>query len=68
MSPNSIGGVLLTQLQDNDDSGWSRVIHFMASNLQWLSKCASIYALQQVVLSYPLQKVEEVILYDKEKQ
>jgi hypothetical protein len=61
MSPNSIGGVLLTKLQDNDDSGWSRVIHFMASNLQWLSKCASIYALQQVVLSYPLQKVEEAI-------
>ena len=57
ISPNSIGGVLLTQLNETDDSGWSRVIHFMASNLQWLSKCASIYVLHQVVLFTPLQEV-----------
>ena len=58
ITPNSIGGVILTQLNENDDSGWSRVIHFMASNLQWLSKCASTYVLQQVVLLAPLRDVE----------
>ena len=58
ISSNSIGGVLLSQLHENDDSGWARVIHFMASNLQWLSKCASIYALHQVILLTPLQEVE----------
>jgi Apg6 BARA domain len=58
ISPNSIGGVQLTQLNESDDSGWSRVIHFMASNLQWLSKCASLYVVHQVVLLTPLQAVE----------
>ena len=58
ISPNSIGGVLLTQLNESDDSGWSRVIHFMASNLKWLSKCSSLYVLHQVVLLTPLQTVE----------
>ncbi len=65
ISPNSIGGVILTQLNENDDSGWSRVIHFMASNLQWLSKCASTYVLQQVVLLSPLRDVETKVYSDK---
>jgi hypothetical protein len=64
ISQNSIGGVLLTRLQENDDTGWSRVIHFMASNLQWLSKCASIFTLHQVVLLTPLHDVEETISYE----
>lgn len=65
ISPNSIGGVLLTQLNESDDSGWSRVIHFMASNLQWLSKCASLYVLHHVVLLTPLQAVEAKALLGK---
>jgi hypothetical protein len=56
ISPTSIGGIVLTQLNENDDSRWSRVIHCMASNLQWLSKCASTYMLQQVILVAPLAK------------
>ena len=47
----SIGGVVLSHLDDNDDAGWSRAIHFMASDLLWLSECASFYVLQQVIIS-----------------
>jgi Apg6 BARA domain len=53
ISSTSIGGISLAQLDENDDTGWSRVIHFMASNLVWLSKCASNYVSHQVVLFTP---------------
>lgn len=49
MTTTAVGTIDLLQLNDNDDAGWSRAIHFMASNLQWLSECASLYTSQQVV-------------------
>jgi Apg6 BARA domain len=52
--PTNIGGISLTRLNENDDSGWSHVIHYMASNLLWLSNCASFHILQQVLLRAPL--------------
>jgi len=50
ITPTKIGNTSLTQLKEDDDGGWSRVIHFMASNLLWLSDCASNFVRQQVVL------------------
>jgi Apg6 BARA domain len=55
MSPTSIGSISLTKLDEKEDSGWSRVIHYTASNLLWLSNCcASAYALEQVLLASSL--------------
>ena len=34
---NRIGSWELSQLDDLNDSGWSSVIHCIASNLQWIS-------------------------------
>jgi hypothetical protein len=50
MSPTKIGHTWLTQLGEDDDGGWSRVIHCMTSNLLWLSDCASLFVRQQVIL------------------
>ena len=44
----SIGATDLTQLDRNDHVGWSQVIHRMASNLLWLSECASERVAAQV--------------------
>ncbi|CAB9503819.1 expressed unknown protein [Seminavis robusta] len=49
ISPTTIGTIGLTQLDENDDAGWSRAIHLMASDLLWLSECAAIYTSQQVL-------------------
>jgi Apg6 BARA domain len=49
ISPTTIGSIDLTQLSENDDAGWSKAIHFMASNLLWLSECAAIYTSHQVL-------------------
>lgn len=49
ISPDTIGTIDLTQLNENDDAGWSRAIHFMASDLLWLSECAALYTSQQVL-------------------
>jgi Apg6 BARA domain len=54
ISSTSIGGLSLAQLEENDDTEWSRVIHFMAANLLWLSKCASNYLMHRVILIAPL--------------
>lgn len=54
ISPTTIGGISLAKLDESDDGGWSRVIHFMASNLLWLSESASTYVLMQVLLLAPL--------------
>ena len=62
ISTTSIGGILLSDLSDSDDTGWSRVIHFMASNLLWLSNCASNYILHQVLLFGPLGKTSPTAL------
>jgi hypothetical protein len=43
---NRIGRFELSQLDENNDSGWSSVVHCMASNMQWLSDRASDYELQ----------------------
>jgi hypothetical protein len=40
-SPSSIGNTELAHLDQLDHVGWSQVIHRMASNLLWLSECAS---------------------------
>lgn len=50
ITPITIGHTSLTQLDEDDDGGWSQVIHCMASNLLWLSDCASTYIHQQIVL------------------
>lgn len=50
ISSTKIGHITLSQLDENDDAGWSRAIHYMASNLLWLSECASVYVLNQGLL------------------
>lgn len=50
MSPNKIGDLALGRLSGKDDAAWSQVIHCMASNLLWLSECASTYVLQTTAL------------------
>lgn len=54
ISPTTIGSIVLTQLDEKNDAEWSRAIHFMASDLLWLSKLASIFVMQQVLLASPL--------------
>jgi Apg6 BARA domain len=61
VSATSVGGIVLLQLNEDDDSGWSQVIHFMASNLQWLSKCASICVFHQVAMLAPLTVVKPTV-------
>jgi hypothetical protein len=51
IAPGKIGNVVLERLDESDDAGWSRAIHFMSSNLLWLSECASAFVLQQVLLT-----------------
>lgn len=46
-----IGGVPLRLLNVNDDASWSRVVHFMSCNLLWLANVASLWTLEDVVLS-----------------
>mmetsp|Transcript_8302 Transcript_8302/g.16674 ORF Transcript_8302/g.16674 Transcript_8302/m.16674 type:complete len:427 (+) Transcript_8302:63-1343(+) len=46
-----IGGVPLRHLDVNDDASWSRVVHFMSCNLLWLANVASLWTLEDVVLS-----------------
>ena len=48
---NRIGTWELSQLDDLNDSGWSSVIHCIASNLQWLSERASDYEIQHVTIT-----------------
>jgi hypothetical protein len=47
-SASSIGTTDLTHLNRMDHVGWSQVIHRMASNLLWLSECASDLVATQV--------------------
>ena len=51
ISPTKIGNLELPRLDENDDTGWSRAIHYMSSDLLWLSECASAYLLQKVLLT-----------------
>jgi hypothetical protein len=51
IAAGKIGNIVLVRLDENDDAGWSRAIHFMSSNLLWLSECASAFVLQQVLLT-----------------
>lgn len=51
ITTEKIGNIVLSSLNENDDGGWSRAIHCMASNLLWLSESASAYVLQQVLLA-----------------
>jgi hypothetical protein len=50
MTRNSIGDKQISSLLDNDDSGWSIVIHRMSCNLLWLAQCANDQILDQVIL------------------
>ena len=58
-SPTKIGSITLTQLDENDDVGWSRAIHCMASDLLWLSECTSMFVLQEVLLPFVGSKGRE---------
>ena len=46
-----IGGVPLRHLAVDDDASWSRVVHFMSCNLLWLANMASLWTVEDVVLS-----------------
>jgi len=48
---NRIGRFELSQLEESNDSGWSSVIHCMASNLEWLSERASDYEIQNATVA-----------------
>lgn len=48
ISSEKIGRVDLTYLDRNDDLGWSRMIHYTACTLQWLSDCSQALMLQNV--------------------
>ena len=48
MTSVEIGSIALTELDYNDDAGWSRAIHCMSCNLLWLSDCASVFVLHQI--------------------
>lgn len=50
-SVTSIGELELSQIAEEDDMSWSRVVHYFASNLDWLSTSASNYTSHQVVLA-----------------
>lgn len=43
ITSHQVGDVVLSRLSAKDDAGWSKAIHCMASNLLWLSECASSY-------------------------
>lgn len=49
VSSTTVGNITLTKLDENDDVGWSKAIQYMASNLRWLSECASIFVNNTVV-------------------
>jgi hypothetical protein len=48
MTPTTIGTLVLPKLDANDDSDWARTIHYMASNLLWLSENADAYLQDKV--------------------
>jgi Apg6 BARA domain len=48
MTPTTIGRLVLPKLDRNDDSDWARTIHYMASNLLWLSENADSYLQEKV--------------------
>ena len=54
LSDNQIGGIQLHRLNDDDDPGWSRAIHFMSSNLLWLSQCTSLFMVSKIALESSL--------------
>jgi len=50
ITATKIGALVLSQLKPGDDSGWSKAIHCMSSNLLWLSDCTSLYVRQKILL------------------
>lgn len=48
VTPTKIGHITLTQLDESDDAGWSKAIHYTASNMLWLSDCASLYIFETI--------------------
>ena len=50
ITSTKIGNIILTQLDEIDDTSWSQAIHYVASNMKWLSECASVYILNEVQL------------------
>lgn len=60
MTRNSIGDIPISSLLDDDDAGWSVVIHRMSCNLLWLSQCAEDQILDQVVLKATLSRSKKI--------
>jgi hypothetical protein len=58
ISVTKIGNISLSQLDENDDGEWSRAIHYMASDLLWLSACSSTYTLRQVMMNAAFPAME----------
>lgn len=48
MTSVQIGPIVMTDLDANDDAGWSKAIHCMCSNLLWLSDCSSTFLMYRV--------------------
>jgi len=59
ISANKIGNIILGKLDENDDARWSKAVHYMASDLLWLSECASAFVLQKVILTTSAMAGEE---------
>lgn len=59
ISANKIGNIILGKLDESDDTGWSKAVHYMASDLLWLSECASAFVLQKVILTTSAMAGEE---------
>jgi hypothetical protein len=58
ISVTKIGNISLSQLDESNDGEWSRAIHYMASDLLWLSECSSTYALRQVMMKAAFPSTE----------
>jgi Apg6 BARA domain len=48
-----VGDINLATLDVDDHAGWSRVVHILSSNLQWLSRLASAYLRQELGSMHP---------------
>lgn len=50
VSKNMFGDVAFNHIAGDDDSGWAKLIHIIASNLLWLSNVTSIYCTEKISL------------------
>lgn len=68
ISPTTIGNLVLPKLSADDDSSWAMAIHYMASNLLWLSRCADVYLQDKVGTLVSLNSTKDLILKDEARE